>query len=232
LYQSMPKLSHEIIEEKKGRIEEAAKQLFIKRGFHATSMREIAGRTGTSLGNLYNYYRTKEEILESIIRKYQQVIDERLRAIFDDIEEPFQPESLIRFGGLVKQMVNDHHDFWLLMYIDVLEFENRHFRKMFEGLARNLSRRFNGYFAELKASGALYEGIDPAVGFTAAYMQFFNYFLVEKLFGGNRHFGIGDDQVINKLAEIFCRGVMRPAKVKGARTSATEAKRKAAASRK
>jgi AcrR family transcriptional regulator len=206
----MPKLSQEIIEEKKGRIEDAAKQLFIKQGFHATSMRDIAGRTGTSLGNLYNYYRTKEAILESIIRGYQKVIDTRLRDMFDEIEEPFQPESLIKFGRLVKEMVNDHHDFWLLMYIDVLEFENRHFRKMFEGLSKNLQRRFSSYFTELKASGKLYDGIDPAVGFTAAYMQFFNYFLVEKLFGGNRHFGIKDDEVIVKLTDIFCRGVLRP----------------------
>lgn len=206
----MPKLSHEVIEEKKGRIEEAAKQLFIKQGFHATSMRDIAARAGTSLGNLYNYYRTKEEILESSIRKYQQVIDARLRAIFDEIEEPFAPESLTNFGRLVKEMVNDHHDFWLLMYIDVLEFENRHFRKMFEGLAHNLRRRFSGHFAELKERNALYDGIDPAVGFTAVYMQFFNYFLVEKLFGGNRHFGISDDQVIVKLTEIFRRGVLKP----------------------
>src|SRR5919202_2866709 len=162
----MPKLKVEVIEEKKGRIEEAAKQLFIKQGFHATSMRDIAARADASLGNLYNYYRTKEEILESIIRKYQQVIDARLRAIFDEIEEPFEPESLVRFGRLVKRMVNDHHDFWLLMYIDVLEFENRHFRKMFEGLAKNLRRRFSGYFSDLKERGALYEGMDPAVGFT------------------------------------------------------------------
>lgn len=210
----MPKLSQEVIEEKKGRIEEAAKQLFIKQGFHATSMRDIAGRACASLGNLYNYYRTKEEILESIIAKYQKVIDARLRSIFDEIDEPFQPESLIKFGGLVKEMVNDHHDFWLLMYIDVLEFENLHFRKMFEGLAKNLKRRFSGYFDQLKESGALYDGLDPAVGFTAAYMQFFNYFLVEKLFGGNRHFGISDDEVINRLTEIFCRGIIRPEKIK------------------
>ena len=138
----MPKLSREVIEEKKGRIEEAAKKLFIKQGFHATSMRDIAAGTGTSLGNLYNYYRTKEEILESIISKYQKVIDARLRAIFDRVEEPFASESLLMFGRLVKEMINDHHDFWLLMYIDVLEFENRHFRKMFEGLTQNLRRRF------------------------------------------------------------------------------------------
>jgi AcrR family transcriptional regulator len=226
----MPKLSPEVIEEKKGRIEEAAKQLFIKQGFHATSMRDIAGRTGTSLGNLYNYYRTKEEILESIIAKYQKVIDARLRSIFDEIDEPFQPESLIKFGGLVKKMVNDHHDFWLLMYIDVLEFENRHFRKMFEGLAKNLRRRFSGYFEKLKGSGALYDDLDPAVGFTAAYMQFFNYFLVEKLFGGNRHFGISDDEVINRLTEIFCRGIIRPEKIE-AKTSLAVRKLKKSSSR-
>jgi AcrR family transcriptional regulator len=208
----MPKLSHEVIEEKKGRIEEAAKQLFIKQGFHATSMRDIAAGTGVSLGNLYNYYSTKEAILESIIGKYQKVIDARLRAIFDEIEEPFEPESLTNFGRLVKEMVNDHHDFWLLMYIDVLEFENRHFRKMFEGLAQSLRRRFSVQFAELRKREALYDGIDPAVGFTAVYMQFFNYFLVEKLFGGNRHFGISDDQVIVKLTEIFRRGILKPDK--------------------
>jgi AcrR family transcriptional regulator len=210
----MPKLSHEVMEEKRSRIEDAAKELFINRGFHATSMRDIATGTGTSLGNLYNYYRTKEDILESIISKYQKVIDARLRTIFDEIEEPFDPDTLIRFAQLIKQMVNDHSDFWLLMYIDVLEFENRHFRKMFEGLADSFNRRFKAYFDDLKKSGALYDDADPALGFTAAYMQFFNYFLVEKLFGGKRHLGLSDDRVILHLTEIFCRGVIRPEMLK------------------
>src|ERR687886_1441006 len=223
----MPKLSPSAIEKNKSRIEEAAKQLFIKQGFHATSMRDIAASAGSSLGNLYNYYRTKEEILESIIRKYQKVIDARLRAIFDEIEEPFEPESLTRFGRLVKEMVNDHHDFWLLMYIDVLEFENRHFRKMFEGLARNLRRRFSPYFRQLKEEGALYDGVDPAVGFTAAYMQFFNYFLVEKLFGGKRHLGLSDDRVVEHLTEIFCRGVLRPEKLRALTSAPPRPKSKA-----
>lgn len=207
----MPKLSATAIEQKKGRIEDAAKQLFITQGFHATSMRNIAASAGTSLGNVYNYYRTKEEILESIIASYQTVVDTRLRSIFEQIDAPLEPESLVRFGHLIKEMVNEHHDFWLLMYIDVLEFENRHFRKMFEGLTKNLRRRFAVQFAELKKQGRIYEGVDPAIGFTAAYMQFFNYFLVEKLFGGNQHFGISDGQVIRKLSEIYCRGLLRPA---------------------
>jgi AcrR family transcriptional regulator len=204
----MPKLSRDAMEEKKGRIEAAAKLLFIKQGFHGTSMREIAARAGVSLGNLYNYYRTKEELFESIIARHQEVIDRRLRSMFEDIEEPLLSENLKEFGRRVKALVNEHSDYWLLMYIDVLEFQNRHFRKMFDGLAGNMKRRFRKHFQALKRSRALRDGVDPAVGFTAAYMQFFNYFLVEKLFGGNRHFGIRDEEVISQLTEIFCRGIL------------------------
>ena len=222
----MPKLSVAVLEEKRARIEAAAKELFIKRGFHATSMRDIAQAANTSLGNLYNYYRTKEDILESIIERYQKVIDLRLRSIFEDIEEPFDPRSLVRFGHLIGQLVSAHSDFWLLMYIDVLEFENRHFRKMFDGLAASLQRRFAPYFERLRREGALRAGIDPAVGFTAAYMQFFNYFLVEKLFGGNHHLRMSDDRVVEMLTSIFCRGVMRQEEL-----PLTKKKRKASAAR-
>ena len=205
----MPKLSENAVERRKDRIEEAAKQLFIRQGFHATSMRNIASKAGTSLGNLYNYYPTKEAILGSIISKYQQVIDEKLRSIFDQVRDPLSRDDLTRFALLVKQMVNNHHDFWLLMYIDVLEFENRHFRKVFENVAQKLRRRFADSFEDLKRTGALHDGVDPAIGFTAAYMQFFNYFIVEKLFGGNLHFGISDDRVIARLTDIYCRGLLR-----------------------
>lgn len=205
----MPKLSENAVARRKGRIEEAAKQLFIRQGFHATSMRNIASKAGTSLGNLYNYYPTKEAILGSIISRYQQVIDEKLKSIFDQVRDPLSREDLTRFAQLVKQMVNNHHDFWLLMYIDVLEFENRHFRKIFENVTQKLRRRFADSFEDLKRNKALHDGVDPAVGFTAAYMQFFNYFIVEKLFGGNMHFGISDDQVIARLTDIYCRGLLR-----------------------
>ena len=80
---------------------------------------------------------------------------------------------------------------------------------MFEGLVHNLRRRFATQFEELKSRGAVHGDVDPAVGFTAVYMQFFNYFLVEKLFGGNRHFGLTDEQVITQLTGMYCRGLLQ-----------------------
>jgi AcrR family transcriptional regulator len=209
----MPKLSDQAITERKDNIEDSARELFIRQGFHATSMRDIAKRAGVSLGNLYNYYETKDAIFESIIERYQGQIDEQLREMFASIEEPLEPESLRRLGEMAGEIVNNHSDFWLLMYIDVLEFQNRHFRTMFEGLADRFRKIFAVQFAEAEAKGDLRTGVDPAAVFTAAYMQFFNYFLVEKLFGGNRHFGLNDDQALNCITKIFSYGVLSDEKL-------------------
>ena len=105
------KLSEDTIEANKNRIECAAKELFIRRGFHATSMRDIAGACRDIARNLYNYYRTKEAILESIISKYQKVIDTRLQGVLADIDEPFEPETLKRFGRAIRGLVGEHQTF-------------------------------------------------------------------------------------------------------------------------
>jgi AcrR family transcriptional regulator len=205
----MPKLSQEVIAGKKSVIESAAKELFIKQGFHATSMRDIAKTAEVSIGNLYNYYETKEQIFESIIGTYLHTINQRLKSVFAEIDDPLEPSGLLRLGTLVKDMIDQHQDFWLLMYIDVLEFDNRHFRLMFDGLSAKLSVRFANEFSAAKGTGRLRQGIVPGVAYTAVYMQFFNYFLVEKLFGGNSHFGLSDDEAIAALTDIFCYGVLQ-----------------------
>lgn len=204
----MPKLSAAAIQGRKDIIEGAARELFIKQGFHATSMRDISKRAEVSLGNLYNYYETKESIFESIIDKYQTVIDEDLRSIFAEIDEPMEPSNLRKLGESVGRLVNEHSDFWLLMYIDVLEFQNRHFRKMFDGITDRFRKVFGEKFKEAEKRGDLRMGVDAAPVFTAAYMQFFNYFLVEKLFGGNQHLGLTDDQALNCLTKVFAYGTL------------------------
>lgn len=220
----MPKLSDAVIQGKKEIIEDAACVLFIGNGFHATSMRDIAKGADVSLGNLYNYYPTKEAIFESIINRYVTVVDEKLKNIFADIDEPLEPESLRRLGEMVRRLVNEHSDFWLLMYIDVLEFQNRHFRKMFDGITDRFRKIFAAKFDEAKTRGDMRTGVDPAPVFTAAYMQFFNYFLVEKLFGGNRHLGLDDDQALNFLTKIFAYGTLSEEKIASFKKKANKAR--------
>lgn len=45
---------------------QAALQCFLAKGFHQTSMRDIAQAAGVSLGNLYNYFPGKEAIILAV----------------------------------------------------------------------------------------------------------------------------------------------------------------------
>ncbi len=45
-----------------------ALRLFAEKGFHATSMSQVAEKAGISKGLAYNYFKSKQEILDSIIQ--------------------------------------------------------------------------------------------------------------------------------------------------------------------
>ncbi len=53
----------ELVERRRRQIAEAAVQLFIKKGFHKTTTREIAQAAGFSIGSLYEYVASKEDVL-------------------------------------------------------------------------------------------------------------------------------------------------------------------------
>jgi AcrR family transcriptional regulator len=53
----------ELVKERHRQIADAAVQLFIKNGFHKTTTREIAKAVGFSIGSLYEYVSSKEDVL-------------------------------------------------------------------------------------------------------------------------------------------------------------------------
>ncbi len=55
-------------EEKQRMIAEAVASLFEEKGFHGTSMREIAKAVGMSMGNLYHYISSKDDVLYLVYR--------------------------------------------------------------------------------------------------------------------------------------------------------------------
>ncbi len=48
-------------------IVETAAGLFIEKGFHQTGMRDIAGKAGISLSNLYNHFKGKNETSAELV---------------------------------------------------------------------------------------------------------------------------------------------------------------------
>jgi AcrR family transcriptional regulator len=55
--------------DRRGEILEAAQSCFARSGFHQTSMQEICAQAGMSPGNLYRYFRSKEDIIAGIAER-------------------------------------------------------------------------------------------------------------------------------------------------------------------
>jgi AcrR family transcriptional regulator len=205
----MPKLRLHEVERNQMKIEDAALRVFTRLGFHGTSVRDIAKEAGVSIGNLYNYYRTKEEIFESIIARYETHMEKLRRKALGNIQGVFEPAELQRMAHVIREIVYDNPDYWRLMYIDITEFGNQHFAGTFRSLAKNMKERLGAQLEAATRGGkaAWNRGIDPALAFTAIYLQLFTYFLVEKLFGGKEHLGMSDDRAVTQLIRMATEGI-------------------------
>ena len=69
---------------------EAAYALFLEQGYAATSMRQIAERTGLALGGIYNHFASKEAIFSDLIiakHPFHEILPLLLVAPGETVEE-------------------------------------------------------------------------------------------------------------------------------------------------
>ncbi|MBW1714811.1 MAG: TetR/AcrR family transcriptional regulator [Deltaproteobacteria bacterium] len=86
-----PAKKHGVIEGKQRQIIEGACKVFFEKGFHPTSIREIAEAAGMSRGQLYYYISSKDDILFLIHMHMQMSWHRYLKnAKIDEIKDPRQ----------------------------------------------------------------------------------------------------------------------------------------------
>ena len=98
--------------ERSQEISEAALRLFAAKGFQNTSIREIAIEAGISKGLIYNYYKSKEEILKSL---FDNVFETMWRRFHFDANTEISEQDYIDFINLSIDIVledPDHFRLW------------------------------------------------------------------------------------------------------------------------
>ncbi|BAE86517.1 TetR/AcrR family transcriptional regulator [Desulfitobacterium hafniense] len=68
-----------LIESKHMQIVESACKLFFTQGFHPTSIREIAEACNMSMGQLYHYISSKDDVLYLVHKHFHKISDEFIR---------------------------------------------------------------------------------------------------------------------------------------------------------
>ncbi len=93
------KQDNEIIKQKRReQIIRHALEIFAKRGYHRTSVSDIARAAGISKGLMYNYFESKEDLLITVL---EYVMQQAMDMIFNSIaekSESLSPRELMAFG--------------------------------------------------------------------------------------------------------------------------------------
>lgn len=104
----------ELIERRRGQIIAAAIALFGKRGYHDTTIRDIARRAEVSIGTIYQYVSDKEDVLYLALIEVLEEYRRRIPAALAGVEAP-----LARFHAAVRAYCavnDDKHDATVLAY--------------------------------------------------------------------------------------------------------------------
>ena len=85
----MPKLSEEALQARRDHILEAAVRCFCRSGYQGTTMRDIFEEAELSAGAVYNYFQSKEEIIQAVAERSRMVNREAIAP------EDLSPESAV-----------------------------------------------------------------------------------------------------------------------------------------
>jgi AcrR family transcriptional regulator len=92
---------------------EGAIKVFVEKGFHSATTREIAEASGITEGTLYNYIRTKEDIVYIVYDYITRILREEVKDAIADIDDPKE-----RLVTAVHQNLNSIHNYQdLVMFI-------------------------------------------------------------------------------------------------------------------
>ncbi|OES44871.1 TetR/AcrR family transcriptional regulator [Domibacillus iocasae] len=103
----------QLIEKRRGEMIRGSVQLFKQKGFHRTTTREIAKAAGFSIGTLYEYIRTKEDVLYLVCDSIYDQVKKRLEQI--DLEQGTL-ESLKLGISYYFHVIDEMQDEVLVMY--------------------------------------------------------------------------------------------------------------------
>lgn len=67
-----------LVSRRRRQIVDAAVKLFVAKGFHKTTTREIARAAGFSIGTLYEYVKSKEDVLYLVCQAIHEEMEQRL----------------------------------------------------------------------------------------------------------------------------------------------------------
>lgn len=179
----------DLVTRRRRQITEAAVRLFIEKGFHKTTTREIAYAAGVSIGSLYEYVASKEDVLylvcESIHTEVENGVAEAMARATkgkDTLAEVIHEYFLV---------CHRMSDFILLIYQETRSLPAQWQKRILENELR-ITGIFVEVLARLVASGDLADLSDQAMEIAAHNISVLGHMWTFRRWFLSRHYRIED----------------------------------------
>ena len=189
-------------ERTRARIIQAAYRLFVERGYHGTSMRQIAEQAGLALGGIYNHFSSKEDIFAAVMIAHNPYV-EMLPAL--EAAQGETVEALVRdaTSGMLSAL-RGRPDGLHLMFIGIVEFGGQHFSRLFE----NVFPQMMSFAQRLMQARGVLRPIPLPTLVRALVGFFFAYYMTEWLMGDQFPSELQRD-AFHDFVDIYLHGILK-----------------------
>ena len=185
-------------------IEDAALELYMGQGYHATSMRQIADKAGLALGGIYNHFKSKEEIFEAIIidkHPYKKILPIVLAAETENLEGFFGNAMHI----VIKELGSEPY-YIKLMLIELIEFNGKHGASLLKLIAPEILPVFQRLIKSRKDLRVT----NPAMLMRSFFGMILSYFLTGMLISDSILDKIMPKNPADIYVDIMLHGIIKP----------------------
>lgn len=192
----------------RGQILAAALKLFSRRGYHGTSIRDIAQAARASTGNVYHHFPDKETIFNALIEQYLEAISSPEHPFNRALIAGVFPDDLEAMALAARQSIEQYRDYAVLVYVDVVEFDGAHLKRMYGEMADRFQAFLTQYGPRLRLD-RLRDGVSPLTAIMVVTRFFIQYFAVEVAFKVPNHFGKDSGEAIKDIVDVLKYGILK-----------------------
>jgi AcrR family transcriptional regulator len=180
---------------------QSAHQLFLKNGFHGTSMRQIAQGAGIAVGGIYNHFASKDEIFSALLSDRHPIFD-ILPAL--SAAQGKDVESFVRDAAAkTVEVVKGRPDFLNLMFIELVEFNAQHVPDLFEKFFPQALIFVQRFFENRQELRPL-----PIPVLLRAFMGLFFSYVITDILMGDRMPSDMEANSLDYFVDIFLHGIL------------------------
>ena len=186
---------------------DAALRLFSRRGYRATTVRDIADEAKASTGNVYHHFPDKETIFRTLLDEFSTITETKRYPFTRALVVGRFPDDIEELGVAARESVREFRDYIALIYVDVIEFEGTHIQKFYGDMGRRIAAVL-GDEALQKIESRMRPGVPPISALLLTARLFFNYFSIQILFNVPEPFGKDSATVVKEIADILRNGML------------------------